>query len=88
MYKAEVEIKNAAGLHARPASVFTKESSKFKSDIIVSKNGKEYEAKSILGILSMSASKGDVLTISADGADEKEAVTALVALIESGFGEL
>ena len=88
MYKVEAVIKNETGLHARPASVFIKEASKYKSDIIASKDGKEYVAKSILGILSMSAAKGEVITISAEGSDEEKAVTALVALIESGFGEL
>lgn len=87
MYKAEAVIKNETGLHARPAGLFIKEASKFKSDIKVIKEGKEYVAKSILGILSMGAFKGDTITIVAEGNDEEQAVKALVELIDSGLGE-
>lgn len=87
LYKAEVVLKNETGLHARPASVFTKEATKYESDVKVVKDGVEYNAKSIMGILSMGAGKGNKLTIIADGSDEKEAVEALKTLVESGFGE-
>ena len=87
MYKLEVELKNETGLHARPASLFVKESSKFTSDVKIEKGGKEYNAKSIMGILSMGAGKGDKLTIIAEGSDEKETVEALVALVNNNFGE-
>lgn len=87
MYRAEVAIKNESGLHARPASMFVKEASRFKSDIKVIKNDKEYNAKSIMGILSMGTVRGDTITISADGFDEKIAVEALIKLVESEFDE-
>ncbi len=87
MYKAEVIISNKSGLHARPASLFVKEAGKYDSAIKVIKNGKEYDSKSILGILSMGAVEGDRITISAEGPDEKEAVEGLVRLLESKFGE-
>ena len=88
MYKAEVSIKSKSGLHARPASVFVKEAGKYNSMIKVIKDGNEYVAKSIIGILSMAAAKGDILTILAEGCDEKVAVEALVQLVESDFGDL
>ncbi len=87
MFSAEIELKNETGLHARPASQFVFTSSKFKSNITIIKDGKEYNAKSIMGVLSMGASKGTKLTIKAEGEDEKEAVEALIALIDSNFGE-
>lgn len=87
MYKEEVALINETGLHARPASVFVKEAGKYEADIQIIKDGKKYNAKSIMGILSMGAAKGDKLTISAEGADEKEAVKELIELINSGFGE-
>ncbi|WP_352417791.1 HPr family phosphocarrier protein [Proteiniborus sp.] len=87
MYSLDVMLKNETGLHARPASQFVFTSSKFKSHIVVIKDGKEFNAKSIMGVLSMGASKGTILTIKAEGEDEKEAVEALKALVDSNFGE-
>lgn len=87
MFSADVELKNETGLHARPASQFVFTASKFNSKIMIIKDEKEFNAKSIMGVLSMGASKGTKLTIKADGEDEKEAVEALKALIDSNFGE-
>lgn len=87
MYKKEIVLANEAGLHARPASLFIKEASKFSSNITVYKNGKEFNAKSIISILSMGAKKGDSITIQADGNDEKEAVEKLIDLVENNFYE-
>ncbi|MBC8591526.1 HPr family phosphocarrier protein [Wansuia hejianensis] len=81
MYKEEITLLNQTGLHARPASLFVKEASQYKSDIKVIKDGQEYNGKSIMGILSMGAGKGDVLTIQAQGEDEEKAVKNLVDLI-------
>jgi len=80
-------LKNETGLHARPASLFVKEASSYKSEVKVVKDGKEYNAKSIMGILSMGAGKGDKIDIIAVGADEKNAAEALKKLIDSNFGE-
>lgn len=82
MYKREVILESKTGLHARPASIFVREASKYKSDINIIKENQKYNAKSIMGILSMGASKGDVLTIEAEGEDEKEAVDSLVENIK------
>lgn len=87
MYKVEVELKNKTGLHARPASLFVKEASKFSSDVKIIKDEKKYNPKSIIAILSMGAVKGSKLTIVAEGEDEKEAVEALKALVDTNFGE-
>lgn len=83
MYKSEIILKNNNGLHARPASVFVQEASKFISDIGLIKDGQEYNAKSIMGLLSMGAFKGDILTIVAEGEDEEEAVDTLIELLKN-----
>jgi phosphocarrier protein HPr len=87
MFKQEVTLQNETGLHARPASLFVKEASRFISEIKVFKEGKEYNAKSIMGILSMGAAKGDVISIQAEGDDAKEAVQSLVKLVNDNFNE-
>lgn len=83
MVKATLIIKNETGLHARPASQFVTTASGFKSDVLVKKEGKEYNAKSILGLLSMGAGKGDEVTIITDGEDEENALQTLVQLVEN-----
>ena len=87
MYRAEVQLINETGLHARPASLFVAAAKKYQSDIAVLKDGEEYDAKSILSVLSMGAYKGESLIISAVGTDEEEAVKELKGLIDNNFGE-
>ncbi len=81
MFKEEITLQNETGLHARPASLFVKEAAKFKSDIKLIKENKEYNGKSIMGILSMGVAKGDKITIQAEGEDEEAAVCELVDLL-------
>lgn len=83
----QVTILNKSGLHARPAAEFVKTASKFASEISLVKDEKVINAKSIIGVMSLAASKGTVLTIRAEGPDEAEAIETLVSLIESKFGE-
>ena len=71
MTRVSYTIKNEEGLHARPASDFCKAAGQFNSKITVIKDGKEYEAKSILNILCIGAVKGDVIEIKAEGDDEE-----------------
>ena len=80
-------IKNASGLHARPAGMFVKNAAEFKSTVEVIAKGKTVNAKSIMGIMSLGLGQGDELTVVANGEDEAAAVNALVELIEGGFGE-
>lgn len=81
MFKEEITLQNETGLHARPASLFVKEAAKYKSDIKLIKENKEYNGKSIMGILSMGVAKGDKITIQAEGEDEETAVRELVDLL-------
>ena len=75
MYSKEVQVTNQVGLYARPATFFIQKANEFKSTILVEKEERRVNAKSLLGILSLVA----------DGPDEEEAVSALVELITSNF---
>lgn len=90
MYKKTTTVLNKSGLHARPASDFVKEAGKFGSKITIRRLDEEEEAnaKSIVFLLSLGIGQGVEVEISAKGDDEQQAVDSLVALIESGFGEL
>ena len=85
MIQATFVIKNEEGLHARPASEFSKAAMKYKSDIRMFKNANEkaYNPKSILSIMSMGAVKGDAIRIEAAGEDEAAALEGLKAVLES-----
>lgn len=87
MHKVDVVLKNETGLHARPASQFVSIASKYKSDIMVIKDNKEYNAKSIVRILSMGARQGTVLTIKAEGEDETDAIEALKEFLDNNLDE-
>jgi phosphotransferase system HPr (HPr) family protein len=83
----QVELINASGLHARPASIFVAEATKFQSEIFIEVNGKRVNAKSILGLLTLGISKGSKTTIITEGPDEEKALNSLCELVASGFGE-
>ena len=87
MITKEVVINNQVGLHARPATFFIQKANEFKSSIWVEKEDRRVNAKSLLGVLSLGIVKGTTITLLADGADEKEAVTALCELVSNNFGE-
>jgi len=87
MEERKVTILNKTGIHARPASIFVKTASGFKSDITICKGEAKASAKSLINILAFGLSKDVELTITASGEDEKEAVQALADLINSKFGE-
>lgn len=85
MTRREVTIVNALGLHARAAARFVHVASRFGSQIRVTRGSRTMDGKSILGLLLLSAGRGTVIEIAADGADEQEAVEALAALAARGF---
>jgi phosphocarrier protein len=82
-----VTVVNQLGMHARAAAKFVHVATRFEARVRVSRDGREMDGKSIMGILLLAAARGSTITISADGADEQDAVRALAALVESGFGE-
>jgi len=85
--RQEVQIRNRLGLHARAAARFVQLANRFASKITLTRDGRSMDGKSILGILLLAATRGSRLVVTADGADEAEAVAALAALVEAGFGE-
>ncbi|MCI5703998.1 MAG: HPr family phosphocarrier protein [Pseudoflavonifractor sp.] len=87
MYMKEATVNNQVGLHARPATFFIQKANEFKSSIWVEKDERRVNAKSLLGVLSLGIVKGTAINLIADGADEKEAVEALVELISGNFGD-
>ncbi|WP_242522791.1 HPr family phosphocarrier protein [Candidatus Methylacidiphilum infernorum] len=84
---SEVLVQNKLGIHARPAAMFVKIANRYESDIRVEKDGEEVNGKSIMGVMLLAASKGSKLKITAVGRDAREAVEALVKLVNTKFGE-
>jgi phosphocarrier protein len=82
-----LEIINKNGLHARPASLFVSVASKYESEIYVEKDGESINAKSIMGLLMLSATCGSTIKIIAKGADAEEAIKELKELVVNGFNE-
>jgi phosphocarrier protein len=87
MTSRSVPVVNQLGMHARAAAKFVHLASRFQSHITVARESREMDGKSIMGLLLLAAARGSVVTISADGADEQEAIDALSELVASGFGE-
>ena len=88
VYEDNIEIKNADGLHMRPAMQFVDLASTFKSDIIISKGDTPVDAKSIMQMTMLAATCGTKLRIKAEGPDAQEALQAIKKLVEvEMFGE-
>jgi phosphocarrier protein len=91
MYSRITTVKNPSGLHARPAAEVVATAKKFKSSVkirtITDENKTPVNAKSIIMLLSLGACEGSQVEILSEGEDEKEAVDAMIALIDGGFGE-
>ena len=87
MRTRQVEIVNMLGLHARAAAKFVTLASQFASEITVEKDHRSANGKSIMGVMMLAAAKGTFITVSADGSDEENALTALISLVENKFGE-
>lgn len=88
MIKTEITICNKLGLHARATAKLVKLASSFKSKIELEKGTQRINAKSIMGVMMLAASKGTVLNVYVDGDDETQATEALVRLVNEGFEEL
>ena len=85
MYTEKTVVKCESGLHNKQATYFIQKANEFKSTILVEKEERRVNAKSLLGILSLGITKGTTINLIADGPDEEEAVAALVELITSNF---
>ena len=87
MFSKDVQVTVPVGLHARPAMYFSQKASQFHSNIWLEHDGRRLNGKSLLGILSLGISRGDVITIIAEGKDEETAVNRLISLVKSDFAE-
>lgn len=90
MLESKVKIINHLGLHARAAAQLVRLASQFKSRIIIKRTDKSIfaDAKSILSVLTLAASKGAELEVEVEGVDERQALKAIEEIFENGFGEL
>lgn len=87
MFSKEITVTNQVGLYARPATFFIQKANEYRSTIMVEKEERKVNAKSLLGVLSLGITKGSNIMISAEGPDEEDAVNGLCELIAANFGE-
>ena len=78
-------ITDELGIHARPAGLLVKEAAKFQSDIKIKKGEKEADAKRIFGIMGLAAKKGDEIVLTADGADEADAIAGIEEFLKANL---
>ena len=83
----DIEIINKLGMHARAAAKFVKLATSFDSKIDIQKGSRRVNAKSIMGVMMLAASKGSTITIHADGRDAEKSLDALEQLINNRFDE-
>ncbi len=86
-YEATLTIRNELGLHARAATVFVQMASGYQADVFITKDGREVNGKSIMGVLTLVASKGTQIHLRAEGPDAEEMIGALSRLVHEKFGE-
>ena len=87
MVKKDFTILNKLGIHARPAAQFVKIANRFQADIFVERDGEEIDGKSIMGVMMLAAGHGSVITVTAQGTDESDAIDAIGDLIDRKFEE-
>ncbi len=88
MEKKDFHIVADTGIHARPATLLVQTAGKFSSDVNLEYKGKSVNLKSIMGVMSLGVGQGADVTISAEGADEKEAIAAIVeTMTKEGLSE-
>jgi phosphocarrier protein HPr len=86
-HQSTVTIINKLGLHARAATRLVQTAGEFEADFFVSKDGKEVNGKSILGVMMLAAAKGTKITVRCEGDDAESAHLSIVSLINDRFGE-
>ena len=87
MIRTTATISNKLGLHARASAKLTKLAGSFACEVWMSRNGRRINAKSIMGVMMLAAGIGAEVEVETDGADEQQAMEALLALINDKFGE-
>ncbi len=87
MISENITIINKLGLHARAASKLVGCASQYESEVFLGKSGNRVNAKSIMGVMMLAASKGVELELEIDGNDEQNCRDAIVELFNNRFGE-
>ena len=87
MPSAEIEIINKLGLHARASAKLSQLAAQYPCEIFLSRNGRQINAKSIMGVMMLAAGIGSTVTLETVGEKADEALQALTALINDRFGE-
>ena len=87
MVRAEIEIANKLGLHARASAKLTQIAGSYSSEVWLEKGPRRINAKSIMGVMMLAAGKGSTLIVDCDGERADEALAALLKLIADRFGE-
>ena len=83
----ELTIKNRNGLHARPAALFVKTSSRFHAEVWVEKDGEKVNGKSIMGLMMLAAGQGSKLLVTCEGPDAEQALAEIETLVLRRFDE-
>ena len=86
-FEAEVTVSNELGLHLRAAATLAKRADGFESEIVLWHGRVSANGKSVIALVTLAATKGSVLRITAEGGDAEQAVAALIELISARFGE-
>ncbi|BDX02580.1 MAG: HPr family phosphocarrier protein [Marinomonas sp.] len=87
MQEESIVIINKLGLHARAAGKLIETTTRFSCDITIEKDGRNVDGKSIMAMMMLAAGKGTEIRIKTNGDDEKEAIEAIIELINNRFGE-
>ena len=87
MVRAEIEIANKLGLHARASAKLTQIAGSYGSEVWLEKGPRRINAKSIMGVMMLAAGKGSTIVVETDGNDEQQALDAILNLIADKFGE-
>lgn len=83
----KVEIGNQYGIHARPAAMIVKTASRFRADVTIERDGNRVSGKSIMGLMTLEASRGTCLMIFAEGPDAEQVLDELETLVNRNFDE-
>ena len=87
MVSKEFTINNELGMHMRPASLLSQMAAKYQSNITVKHNGKDFNAKSVMLLMTALIKCGSQIEVVCDGPDEEAALAEITAFIESGMGD-
>lgn len=87
MVKAELEVTNPKGIHARPSAMIVETAQSLKSDVRLSLNGETVDAANIMDVLSLGAAQGAMITVTADGPDEEAALQRMQEIFTLNFND-